>query len=129
MARPKKERVICALPRTTRFRAESTESEEYVVLTLDEYEVIRLHSLEHLEQAQIASQMLVSRPTVAALLASAHQKLADALVNGKSIEISGGTCRVCEIGLACPKEKCAEDCRKRHRCKASCRSGCESCTP
>ncbi len=125
MARPKKERVICAMPRTLCFCADNTPTEECVVLTLDEYEVIRLHNLEGLEQAQVAAQMLVSRPTVASLLNSAYRKVADALVNGKTLEIRGGSCRVCEIGTACPKEKKEGECQKRHRCNASCRTCCD----
>ena len=121
MARPQKERVICAMPSLRRFCADTTPESECVILTLDEYEALRLHDLEHLEQSQVASQMLISRPTVASLLNSAHQKIADVLVNGKTLEIRGGNCRVCEIGGACPKEKTEGVCEKRHRCKASCR--------
>ena len=124
MARPKKERVICSMPTIRRFCADTTPEEACVILTLDEYEVVRLHDLERFEQAAVASQMLISRPTVAALLGSAHQKIADALVNGKTLEIRGGNCRVCEIGAACPKERGEGECDKRHACKASCRSCC-----
>ncbi|MBQ9132509.1 MAG: DUF134 domain-containing protein [Clostridia bacterium] len=121
MARPQKERVICSAPRFLFFAPQKSVRGETVVLTLDEYEVIRLHDLEHLSQAHVASQMLVSRPTVTALLNSAHEKLADAIVNGKSVAIKGGNCRICEIGHACPREKEDGTCQKKHRCCASCR--------
>lgn len=121
MARPQKERVICCMPKALIFSPKVGQPCESVVLTLDEFEVVRLHDLEHLSQAEVASQMLVSRPTVTALLNSAHEKIADALTNGKTIKIHGGNCRVCEIGAACSKEKREGECLKKHRCSASCR--------
>ena len=120
MARPKKARVICSTPRHRQFIPIVENKEETVILEADEYEVLRLHDLEHLSQAEVAAQMLISRPTVTMLLGSAHEKLADAMVNGKSIEIVDGNCEVCEIGCACPPEK-KNSCTKRQRCAASCR--------
>ena len=78
MARPQKERVICSAPKFLFFAPQKSLRGESVVLTLDEYEVIRLHDLEHLPQADVAAQMLISRPTVTALLNTAHEKIADA---------------------------------------------------
>ena len=120
MARPKKARVICSTPRYRQFTPIVEEASEAVILDADEYEVLRLHDLEHLNQADVAAQMLISRPTVTMLLGSAHKKVADALVNGKPISIENGNCRVCEIGCACPPEK-KNSCTKRQRCAASCR--------
>ncbi len=120
MARPKKERVICSSPRHRHFCPAILSEAQTVVLQADEYEVLRLHDLEHLSQAEVAAQMLVSRPTVTMLLSSAHEKLADALVNGRPITIEDGNCSVCEIGCQCPPEKKAT-CQKRERCAASCR--------
>ena len=120
MARPKKARVICSSPRHRHFAPIACPSKDAVVMNADEYEVLRLHDLEHMSQAQVAEQMLVSRPTVTMLLNSAHEKLADVLVNGKPLHIQNGCCEVCEIGNACPAEV-KEQCTKKHRCGASCR--------
>ncbi len=120
MARPKKARVICSAPRHRQFIPIVKSKEETVILEADEYEVLRLHDLEHLSQAEVAAQMLISRPTVTMLLGNAHEKLADAMVNGKSIEIVDGNCEVCEIGCACPPHK-KNSCAKKQRCAASCR--------
>ena len=120
MARPKKARVICSSPRHMHFIPVDQQTVETVLLENDEYEVIRLHDLEHMTQTEVANQMLVSRPTVTLLLNAAHQKMADALVNGKALVIEGGNCEICEIGCACPKEK-GDECPKKHRCAASCR--------
>ena len=120
MARPKKDRVICSTPRYRHFYPAELFQDEEILLEFDEYEVLRLHDLEHLTQSEVAKQMLISRPTVTLLLNTAHQKVADALVNGKPIAIGGGSCNVCEIGKCCPK---AADgtCHKKQRCAASCR--------
>ena len=120
MARPKKERVICSSPRHRHFAPVACPSVDAIVMDADEYEVLRLHDLEHLTQSEVAAQMLVSRPTVTALLNSAHEKLADALVNGKPLQIQDGNCAVCEIGCACPPDV-KQACSKKHRCGASCR--------
>lgn len=121
MARPKKQRVICAKAKIVEFSPLPPSEQEPIILSMDEYEVIRLHDLEHLEQSAVASQMLVSRPTVAALLATAREKLADAITNGRSLLIEQGDCTVCEIGCSCPKEKEKDKCPRRHRCGAYCR--------
>ncbi len=61
-----------------------------VVLTLDEFEALRLADLNGLYQEQAAEQMEVSRPTFSRVVDSAHRKLADALVHGKALRIEGG---------------------------------------
>jgi uncharacterized protein len=63
---------------------------EEVVMTLDEFEAIRLADLDGLYQESAATQMEVSRPTFSRITASAHRKLADALVHGKALRIEGG---------------------------------------
>ena len=77
---------------------------EEVVLSLDEAEAIRLKDLEGLEQEDGADRMGVSRPTFQRMVASARQKIADALLNGKAIRIEGG-----DFELAMRRFRCAED--------------------
>jgi predicted DNA-binding protein (UPF0251 family) len=60
---------------------------EIIELTKDEMEAIRLADLEGLYQEDAANQMNVSRPTFGRILNNARAKIADALINGKSIEI------------------------------------------
>ncbi|GAB6044849.1 hypothetical protein JCM11957_04470 [Caminibacter profundus] len=60
---------------------------EKIFLSKDEMEAIRLMDLEGLYQEEVAKEMGVSRPTVSRILTSARAKIADALINGKSIEI------------------------------------------
>jgi predicted DNA-binding protein (UPF0251 family) len=59
-------------------------------LSVEEAEAIRLKDLEGLEQQECAQRMSVSRTTFARVLASARQKMADALLSGKAIRIEGG---------------------------------------
>jgi predicted DNA-binding protein (UPF0251 family) len=61
-----------------------------VVMTLDEFEALRLADLEGLYHEQAAKQMGVSRPTFSRIIDSAHAKSADALVHGKALRIEGG---------------------------------------
>jgi predicted DNA-binding protein (UPF0251 family) len=63
---------------------------EEVCMSIEEAESIRLKDLEGLEQEQGAEKMNISRPTFQRVLASARQKIADALLNGKAIRIDGG---------------------------------------
>jgi predicted DNA-binding protein (UPF0251 family) len=60
-------------------------------LSLEEIEAVRLKDLEGLEQEQGAERMNVSRPTFQRILASARQKIAAALIQGKAIKIEGGS--------------------------------------
>jgi len=62
---------------------------EEVGLTLEELEAVRLVDLEDLDQEDAAKKMEVSRKTLWRDLQSARKKIADALVNGKAIQISG----------------------------------------
>jgi predicted DNA-binding protein (UPF0251 family) len=81
-----------------------------VVMTLDEFEAVRLADLDGLYQEQAAEQMNVSRPTFSRIIESAHRKVADVLVHGKALRIEGGPvhasgrrqcCRVHERGRTC----------------------------
>jgi predicted DNA-binding protein (UPF0251 family) len=60
-------------------------------LTIDEFEAVRLADLEGLYQEDAAKKMNVSRQTFGNIIAAAHKKIADAIVNGKALKITGGT--------------------------------------
>jgi predicted DNA-binding protein (UPF0251 family) len=60
---------------------------EKVYLTNDELEAIRLMDLRGLYQEEVAKEMGVSRPTISRILKEARAKIADAIINGKSLEI------------------------------------------
>lgn len=97
MPRPIKCRKVCGLPAMACFCPESgqTDGLETVVMTVDEYETVRLIDLEGYTQQACASQMQVARTTVQKIYDSARRKLADSIVNGKRLQICGGDYRVC----------------------------------
>jgi predicted DNA-binding protein (UPF0251 family) len=63
---------------------------EESVLTVDEFEAVRLKDLGGLGQETAAQRMNISQPTFHRLLSSARKRIADAIVNGKAIRIEGG---------------------------------------
>lgn len=94
----------------------STE-EEVVTLRPDEIEVLRLIDLEGMEQEEAAIFLGVSRRTVWKDLHDARRKVADALVNGKMIEVSG--CNR-QGGDECPKNQEFTCPRDAHLCPWVC---------
>ena len=74
MARPQRERRICALPRHTLFLPCEDGETEAVELSLDEYEAIRLMDREGCTHEQCAQVMQVSRTTVTEIYASARHR-------------------------------------------------------
>lgn len=63
---------------------------EEVVLTLPEFESLRLKDLEGLDQKDAAEKMHISQPTFHRLVLEARKKVASALVKGNAIKIEGG---------------------------------------
>lgn len=108
MPRPKKCRRVCDFPQTLVFLPEDHKNrEQAVILTVDEYETIRLIDKEGLSQEQCSDFMQVARTTVQQIYASARKKLADMLVNGLPLRIEGGDYQLCSGGSrACGCSNC-----------------------
>ena len=70
--------------------------ENCVVMSVDEYETIRLIDLQGFTQEESAEQMNIARPTVQRIYNDARQKLADSLVNSRVLRIEGGDYQLCE---------------------------------
>jgi len=92
MARPCKCRRVKCRPDALYFkpRAVPLSMLEEVVLAIDELEAIRLADLEGLYQEEAAGKMMISRQTFGNIIARAHKKVAEALVNSKALKIEGG---------------------------------------
>lgn len=88
------------------FSPDKASLNEDVVLTLDEYETIRLIDLEKLTHEQCARQMDISRTTVTELYETARYKIADSIVSGKRLLISGGHYRICDGTNSCCRKEC-----------------------
>lgn len=89
LSRPIKPRNICGSPNAYYFKPRGIPLAqlEEVVLSLDEFEALRLKDVEGLQQEQAAEQMNVSRATFQRILANARQKVADSLVHSKALRI------------------------------------------
>lgn len=87
MGRPKIPRKVGCKPRCTCFRPElkSSKKIEELLLLPDEAEVLKLHDIEGMEQKVAAHKMGISQPTFGRILKLAHEKISDALINGKII--------------------------------------------
>lgn len=95
MSRPIKCRRVCHFPDTLAFSPMGESDGEPVILTVDEFETIRLIDKEGLSQEACGAQLGVGRTTAQKIYESARQKLADALVLGLPIKIAGGDYRLC----------------------------------
>lgn len=96
MPRPRKCRKVCHLPPVEEFIASGAEKNDYVTLTVDEYECIRLTDYQGFSQEACAEYMQVSRATAQLICDRARKKIASALVNGMGIRIEGGEYRLCD---------------------------------
>ena len=97
VSRPKRCRRICSYPYFWSFSPDGASAPESIPFMLDELEVIRLIDYQNLTQEECASAMCVSRATITSIYESARYKLADALMNGKRIRITGGSYRIDSI--------------------------------
>ena len=85
MPRPPRCRRICGAPQVDTFCPSGCEDTEPILLTLDEYKVIRLVDLERQTHEQCATQMDISRSTVQEIYESAWRKIGACLVHGKPL--------------------------------------------
>ncbi|KUO52212.1 MAG: hypothetical protein APF76_04010 [Desulfitibacter sp. BRH_c19] len=98
MPRPRKWRKVCCLPDSNLFGPlNATDLDtEIIIMTVEEYETIRLIDLEGMKQEECADQMNVARTTVQRIYNEARIKLADSLVNGNILKIEGGDYKLCD---------------------------------
>lgn len=97
MPRPKKCRKVCQMPAMREFRpVGEVPCADAVILSVDEYEAVRLIDKQGFSQEECGSYMQVARTTVQLIYNSARKKLAEALVGGLPLRIEGGDYRLCE---------------------------------
>ncbi|WP_295579879.1 DUF134 domain-containing protein [uncultured Oscillibacter sp.] len=95
MPRTAKCRRVCQLPLHCRFSPERPEGREAVALTVEEYETLRLMDYLGLNQEEAAARMGVARTTVQRIYAQARRKLSVFLVEGRPLQIGGGSYALC----------------------------------
>lgn len=99
MPRKQRCRWIGGYPDHWEFSPEEITDSEPVVMSLDEFETIRLLDREGLTQEQCAERMGVARTTVTAIYDSARRKIAEALTDGKRLMIRGGNYALNDQGV------------------------------
>lgn len=89
MARPEKKRHTRCRPASFYFKPRGIPLSdlEEIELAKDELESIRLADLNGLFQEDAAARMNISRATFGRIIMKAHQKIAEAIINGKAIKI------------------------------------------
>ena len=92
MARPQNKRIVHEPPIFTHFKPVGVRSSNLrqVELTLDEFEAFRLVDYNGLSHAEAADEMEISRSTFTRLIEKTRRKIADFLIHGKVLTISGG---------------------------------------
>lgn len=110
MPRPKRVRRVCAAPIYSEFSPEGEGRLDTVILTVDEYEVLRIVDYEKKTHEECALLMDIARTTVTEIYESARYKVADAIINGKRLLIAGGNYRFCDGEIS---DQCGRLCHKR----------------
>ncbi len=109
MPRPVKCRKVCGMPRSAEFHPADPDQRDAVVLTVDEYETIRLIDREGFTQEECAVRMEVGRTTIQEIYASARRKVAEMLVDARPPIIRGGRFSLC------PNHDSGGGCCKKHQ--------------
>ena len=123
MPRPKSNRIVHEPPLFTEFKpvgVPGTELEQ-VLLSLDEYEAVRLADYVGMSHEEAADEMEISRSTFSRLIEQARKKMASFLFQGKLLTIIGGNvhfrfniirCKDCghmfKINIDSPMTECPE---------------------
>ena len=121
MRGPYRKRRVAEPPQFNRFKPAGIPSRKLksVVLTVDEYEAIRLTDYLQLEHLTASEKMAISRPTFTRLIESARHRVAQALIDGKELIITGGNidfeltlhkCRKCGDTHRTPPRKYIHEC-------------------
>ena len=96
MPRPRKCRKVCCMPKNTEFvPAGNIGANGVIIMTVDEYETVRLIDREGFSQEECGEYMKVARTTVQQIYNNARRKIAEALVEGFTLIIEGGDYTLC----------------------------------
>ena len=72
---------------------------EEVVLTVDEFEAVRLADYRGLYHESAARLMGISRQTFGRIIESARKKVSEALIKGRALKIEGGNYQMCRNNM------------------------------
>ena len=97
MPRPRKCRKVCHLPNEREFHpAGNCNKNACIIMTVDEYETIRLIDYQGFSQEECGEYMHIARTTVQQIYTNARKKLSAVLVEGLSLKIEGGEYQLCD---------------------------------
>lgn len=102
MARPNKNRFVCRMPICQLFSpSDKSNSDIEILLSVEEYEAIRLIDYDGRNQKDAASHMGVSKTTIQTLYTEARKKISRFLVEGTLLKIEGGNYMLCSQNKIC----------------------------
>jgi predicted DNA-binding protein (UPF0251 family) len=124
MVSKKKRKNVKSEPLASYFKPIGTTEKipEEVLITVEEFEAVRLKDFSGLEQKKAAKRMGISQPTFHRLILSARKKIGTFLVEGKALRIEGGEYKVTRTeelqnkkpaGVFCVCPKCGQEEPKR----------------
>jgi len=96
MVRPQKDRMVAFNPEISYFKPRGIPMIDLdeVCLTVDQREAIRLSDLLGMSHEDAGRRMGVSRATFGRIIQRARNAVADALINGKAINVGGGSYKI-----------------------------------
>ncbi|MHA1438100.1 MAG: DUF134 domain-containing protein [Promethearchaeota archaeon] len=102
MGRRTRLRLVKRTPNNIYFQ-DFTNLENIITITVAEFEAMRLKHYINLNQKESAERMGISQPTFSRILDSAHQKITQALIEGKAIKVYGGNVnyKIGFVGYGC----------------------------
>ena len=109
-----RKRIVCKEPDTTIFVPQKNDVSEMLIMTVDEYESIRLIDLKGFSQEECANKLGVARTTAQLIYKNAREKVAKALVMGTGLRIEGGNYMLCDGRRRCKKCHLANSNTKQH---------------
>ncbi len=89
MPRPRKRKKLGQKPAYNEFGPKGVPNSSFIYLSLEEYETIKLIDHEFKNQEECASSMEIARTTVQKIYSEARTKIAEAIINGKTLIIEG----------------------------------------
>lgn len=103
MGRRTRRRWVKQTPNNFYFSIEHPSTDKYVIVTVSEFEAMRLKHYVGLNQKKAAEIMGISQPTFSRILEGAHQKITRSIIEGKKIKVYGGNFdyKLSFIGYGC----------------------------
>ena len=103
MPRPQNNRFVRKPPIYSEFKPAGIAGRnlDEIILSIDEYEALRLADYRNLSQEEAAEEMGISRPTFTRIIENARKKIAEFIVKGKFLRIDGGNIHFLQNIIQC----------------------------